>query len=244
MNFIMVKTTAITLLFALLLYDCTKNAPNRLEQLPASTTHIDFTNVLDTTKNFRALYYFYYFNGGGVATGDINNDGLIDIYFTANSKGSNKLYLNKGNLEFEDITQKAGVGGIADWSSGVTMVDINDDGYLDIYVASVNNLYGQKGHNALYINQKNNTFIEKSTDYGLDISTYTTQTAFFDYDADGDLDCYVLNQSLKPSENLRDTSFRHEYSEMAGDRLLRNDVVNLRRSQNQLVFTKAIWVMA
>ncbi|MEJ7681098.1 MAG: VCBS repeat-containing protein [Segetibacter sp.] len=98
------------------------------------------------------LYYLYYYNGGGVATGDINNDGLPDIYFTANSNGNNKLYLNKGDFKFEDITDKAGVTGTADWCSGVTMADVNGDGFLDIYVCAVSNAYGLKGRNQLYIN--------------------------------------------------------------------------------------------
>ncbi len=193
-------------------------------KLNPNDTNIDFINQLDSSKEHRALYYFYHYNGGGVSLGDINNDGLIDIYFTANSYGHNKLYLNKGNLTFEDITDKAHVSGIADWCTGANMVDINEDGYLDIYVSSVNKLYNFKGHNALYINNKNNTFTEASVKYGLDIATYCTQSAFFDYDNDGDLDCYILNQSQKPSENLRNASFRTEYSELAGDRLLRNDV--------------------
>ena len=117
--------------------------------LPSSSTNINFTNKLEAHKTFGILYYLYYYNGGGVATGDINNDGLPDIYFTANSNGDNKLYLNKGNFEFEDITEKAGVAGTADWCTGVTMADVNGDGFLDIYVSAVSQAFDLQGHNQL-----------------------------------------------------------------------------------------------
>ena len=159
-----------------------------------------------------------------MATGDINNDGLADIYFTANSKGNNKLYLNKGNFEFEDITEKAGVAGTADWCTGVTMADVNSDGYLDIYVSTVSSKYGLTGHNELFINNKNNTFTESSAQYGLNTSCFTTQSAFFDYDRDGDLDCYILNQSHHPHANIVDTINRRKYDSLSGDRLYRNDL--------------------
>ena len=121
-------------------------------------------------KLFNILYYLYYYNGGGVATGDVNNDGLPDLYFTANSKGNNKLYLNKGNFSFEDITASAGVAGISDWCSGVTMADVNGDGNLDIYVSAVSKSYDLNGHNQLFINNGNNTFTDKSIEYGLNFS--------------------------------------------------------------------------
>ncbi|MDE3213315.1 MAG: VCBS repeat-containing protein, partial [Bacteroidota bacterium] len=154
----------------------------------------------------------------------INNDGLPDIYFTSNSYGHNKLYLNKGNYQFEDITAKAGVAGTADWCTGATMVDINGDGLLDIYVCAVADHHGLKGHNMLFINNGNNTFTESAAKYGLDFSGFSTQAAFFDYDHDGDLDCYILNQSQYPSQNLVDTSHRRLFDKYAGDRLFRNDL--------------------
>jgi len=192
--------------------------------LPASSTNIHFVNKLEKHKGLNILYYLYYYNGGGVSTGDINNDGLPDIYFTANNKGGNKLYLNKGNFVFEDITDKAGVAGTADWCTGTVMADINGDGLLDIYVSTVSNKYGLKGHNELFINNGNATFTEKSKEYGLDLSCFTTQTAFFDYDHDGDLDCYVLNQSHHPHANIVDTSNRRGYDSLSGDRFYRNDL--------------------
>ena len=201
---------------------------NRTETLFASLspsqTGIHFENNLEKKKLFNILYFLYYYNGGGVATGDINNDGLTDIYFTANSKGNNKLYLNKGNFQFEDITEKAGVAGNSDWCSGVTMADVNSDGWLDIYVSSVNNRYGLKGHNELFINNKNGSFAERSKGYGLDFSGLTSQSAFFDYDHDGDLDCFIVNQSHHPHANIVDTINRLKYDSLSGDRLYRNDI--------------------
>jgi hypothetical protein len=197
---------------------------NVFKQLPASQTGIAFSNQLEEKPLFNILYYLYYYNGGGVATGDINNDGLTDIFFTANSKGNNKLYLNKGGFKFEDITVKAGVAGLSDWCTGVTMADVNADGFLDIYVSTVSQKFNLKGHNELYINNGNLTFRESSAEYGLNTSCLTTQSAFFDYDKDGDLDCYILNQSHHPHDNIVDTTHRRQYDSLSGDRLYRNDV--------------------
>jgi hypothetical protein len=211
--------------FCLLLCNSCKNKkPTLFESPPSSKTNIQFTNKLEKHKLFNILYYLYYYNGGGVATGDVNNDGLPDIYFTANNKGGNKLYLNKGNFTFEDITEKAGVAGKSDWCTGVTMADINADGFLDIYVSTVSGKYDLKGSNELYINNGNNTFSEKAEQYGLNTSCFTTQSAFFDYDRDGDLDCYILNQSHHPHANIVDTSNRRKYDTLSGDRLYRNDL--------------------
>jgi hypothetical protein len=189
----------------------------------AGQTHIDFVNRPEKHDRFSILYYLYYYNGGGVAIADINNDGLPDIYFTANSPGHNKLYLNKGNYEFEDITDKAGVAGSSDWCTGVTMADVNGDGLMDIYVCAIAQTHGLKGHNELFINNGNGTFTESAAQYGLDFSGFSTQAVFFDYDHDGDLDCYILNQSHSANSNIVDTSNRRRYDPFAGDRLYRND---------------------
>jgi enediyne biosynthesis protein E4 len=194
--------------------------------LPSSKTNISFTNNLPEREKLNILYYLYYYNGGGVATGDINNDGLPDIYFTANTKGNNKLYLNKGNFQFEDITDKAGVAGTSDWCSGVTMADINGDGYLDIYVSTVSKEYDLQGHNLLYINNGDGTFSERSKEYGLDFSGLSTQAVFFDYDHDGDLDCFLLNHSKKPHSNIVDTINRRKVDSVSGDRLYRNNLIS------------------
>ncbi|MBX3256813.1 MAG: VCBS repeat-containing protein [Chitinophagaceae bacterium] len=201
-----------------------KNKERKFSILPSSKTHITFENNLEKKKAFNILYYLYYYNGAGVAAGDINNDGLTDIYFAANSKGRNKLYLNKGNFQFEDITEKAKVQGTSDWCTGVTMTDINGDGFLDIYVSAIGGTKWTNGHNELFINNGDGTFTESSKQFGLDFSGYTTQAAFFDYDHDGDLDCYILNQSLDPVGNIVDTSLRKKFDAKAGDRLLRNDL--------------------
>jgi enediyne biosynthesis protein E4 len=214
----------VLILSSAMLLTCSKKEDVLFATLSAKETNITFSNILQKKKAFGILYYLYYYNGGGVAIGDINNDSLPDVYFTANSKGNNKLYINKGNFVFEDITEKAGVKGTADWCTGVTMADVNGDGLLDIYVSTVSNKYNLTGHNELYINNGNTTFTEKSVQYGLNTSCFTTQSAFFDYDLDGDLDCYILNQSHHPHENIVDTNNRKTYDTLSGDRLYRNDI--------------------
>jgi hypothetical protein len=204
-------------------FACKKQTVKPLfEQLPSSKTNIHFVNRINDTDRPGILDYLYYYNGGGVAVGDINNDGLPDIFFTSNQKGGNKLYLNKGNYHFEDITQKAGVAGTADWSTGVTMADVNNDGYLDIYVCAVAGKLGLKGHNMLYINNHDGTFTESSAAYGLDFSGYSTQAAFFDYNHDGLLDCFLLNQSDHSVAMYGDTSARHIVNKQAGSKLYLN----------------------
>jgi enediyne biosynthesis protein E4 len=220
----LIAASAITILAS-----CKGREKTLFESLPSSTTHIRFNNKLENKDMFNILYYLYYYNGGGVATGDINNDGLPDIYFTANSKGGNKLYLNKGSFNFEDITANAGVAGTADWCSGVTMADINADGFMDIYVAASSGHHGLKGHHELFINNQNGTFTESAAKYGLDFSGFGTQAVFFDYDRDGDLDCYLLNHSQKPNSNITDTSNRRKYDPLSGDRLYRNDISTLQK---------------
>jgi hypothetical protein len=192
------------------------------EKLPASKTHIDFTNQIKETPEFNILDYLYFYNGGGVASGDINNDGLVDLFFTSN-QGKNKLYLNKGNMEFEDISVKAGVEGFSDWKTGVTMADVNGDGLLDIYVCAVSNFKGMEGSNELYINNGDNTFTEKASEYGLDFTGFATQAAFFDYDKDGDLDCYLLNHAVHNTRSYDRVNTRMLKDNEAGDYLYRND---------------------
>src|SRR5687768_10246475 len=210
--------------FCLVLFFFLSNSCNRKEtlftSLSPSKTGIHFANNLENKKLFNILYFLYYYNGGGVSTGDINNDGLADIYFTANNRSGNKLYLNKGNFEFEDITEKAGVAGTSEWCTGSSMADVNGDGWLDIYVSAVNIEGKLQGRNELFINNKNGSFAESAAAYGLDLSAFTTQAAFFDYDRDGDLDCYILNQSHKANENIVDTINRRKFDSNAGDRLM------------------------
>src|SRR5688572_25191664 len=144
-----------------------KESDTLFTSLPASYTGIDFQNTLNSNKDFNIYTYRNFYNGGGVAIGDINNDGLPDIFFTANML-SNKLYLNKGNFVFEDITEKAGIGKKGKWSTGVSMADVNGDGLLDIYVCNSGDVKGEFRQNELYINNGNLNFTEKAHEYGLD----------------------------------------------------------------------------
>ncbi|GAB3033785.1 VCBS repeat-containing protein [Spirosoma pulveris] len=194
------------------------------ESLDSTKTGVGFVNKLVPTEKLNILDYLYFYNGGGVSAGDINNDGLTDLYFVSN-QGKNKLYLNKGNFKFEDITAKAGVEGFADWQTGSTMADVNGDGLLDIYVCAVGNFRGQEGSNELYINNGDNTFTEKAADYGLDFTGFSTQAAFFDYDHDGDLDCYLLNHAIHTSRSYDRVSARNLRNNESGDYLYENQTV-------------------
>jgi hypothetical protein len=172
---------------------CSKGNPDALfTKLESSQTGIDFQNEVANGENMNIFKYRNFYNGGGVAIGDINNDGLADVFFTSNL-GENKLYLNKGDLKFEDITTKSGVNGKKAWSTGVVMVDINGDGFLDIYVCDAGSNIDAIRKSQLYINNGNSTFTEKAAEYNLADTGITTHAAFFDYDKDGDLDCYILN---------------------------------------------------
>ncbi|HEX6135869.1 MAG TPA: VCBS repeat-containing protein [Longimicrobiales bacterium] len=195
-------------------------SPPLFELLPGEQTGITFANELPEHTDFNILNYLYYYNGGGVAAGDIDNDGLPDLYFTSNL-GPNRLYRNLGDYRFEDVTERAGVAGAGGWTSGVTMADVDGDGNLDIYVSGVSYL-AMHGRNILYINDGDGTFTDRTEQYGLAQSGYGTQAAFFDYDGDGDLDVYLLNHSVHTERGVsaRPQRTRHP---RAGDRLLRND---------------------
>lgn len=190
--------------------------------LSSSETGIEFENLLTLDERFDVFRYRNYYNGGGVAIGDINNDGLPDIYLTANCS-TNKLFLNKGNLQFEDITGSAGVGGTKSWSTGVAMADVNGDGYLDIYVCNSGDIEGDDKENELFINNGNLTFSERAAEFGLADQGFSTHAAFFDFDKDGDLDCYLLNNSFRPIATLGYRNVRHIRDDKGGDKLFRND---------------------
>ncbi|MEY4963955.1 MAG: putative adhesin [Bacteroidota bacterium] len=209
-------------LAALLFIGCSKNKNQLFEKLSPDVSNVKFLNQLDESKNISILDYLYYYNGGGVALGDINNDGLVDIYFTSN-QGKNKLYLNKGGNKFEDISVKAGVEGESDWQTGSIMADVNGDGYLDIYVCAVVGIHGFEGHNELYINNKDNTFTESASEYGLDIDNYSTSAAFFDYDNDGDLDMYLLNHAVHSEVSYGKADIRNKRNYETGDKLFQNN---------------------
>jgi hypothetical protein len=196
-------------------------SPTLFELLSPATTGVTFRNDLPEQAEFNVLNYLYYYNGGGVAAGDIDGDGLPDLYFTSNV-GPDKLYLNKGNYRFEDVTQRAGVAGPPGWTTGVTMADVNGDGRTDIYVSAVSYLT-MKGRNVLYINNGNRTFTDRTDQFGLGHVGYSTQAAFFDYDGDGDLDMYLLNHSTHTERGASSEPQRNVRHPRAGDRLFRND---------------------
>src|SRR5210317_1906873 len=185
-----------------LLFSCNSDtAKQGLFTLKDDSCRITFQNTLKYTEALNPYTYRNFYNGGGLALGDINNDGLIDIYFSGNIV-ANQLYLNKGDFKFENITDKAGVACKGVWSSGVTFVDINYDGYLDIYVCKAGPPSEDSNrHNELFINNGDLTFTEQSKDYGLDIIGLAVQANFFDFDKDGDLDCYLLSNSIKSVGN-------------------------------------------
>ncbi len=198
----------------------------RFALLTSSKTGLDFENPLTQTSEFNVFNYMYFFNGGGVAAADFNQDGLPDLYFTANM-ASNKLFLNKGSLTFEDVTEDAKVAGEGSWKTGVTVVDINQDGLLDIYVSQMGDYQTAKGKNQLFVCQSIENgipvFEEKASAYGLDLVVFGTQATFFDYDLDGDLDLYLLNHSLHANGTFGQRKAFAEEHPQAGDRLYRND---------------------
>ncbi|MEJ7738250.1 MAG: VCBS repeat-containing protein [Chitinophagaceae bacterium] len=190
--------------------------------LEPEKTGIDFVNEVVDGENFNILTYRNFYNGGGVAIGDINNDSLPDLYFTANQK-DNRLYLNKGNFVFVDITEKAGVGGNMAWSTGVTMADVNNDGLLDIYVCNSGDVDGDRKKNELFINNGDLSFSEKGKEYNLDNEGYSTHAAFFDYDQDGDVDCYILNNSFRDPAKIELYRQVRQKPSPGGHKLMRND---------------------
>lgn len=203
------------------LASCQSDAP-LFKKLDPDETGIRFVNQITETETDNVLNYEYFYNGGGVAAADFNNDGLIDLYFTAN-QGEDKLYLNQGNLVFEDRTAAAGIRWNGEWKTGVTVVDINQDGWQDIYVSVSGNVNRPElRRNKLYINNQNETFSEKAAEYGLDNASYTTQTAFFDYDRDGDLDAYLLNHNVKDFTRFDVEAIHFMRDSLAGDKLLQN----------------------
>ena len=219
------------LFFIVVLISCNHPSEKTLFTL-IENSNINFENKLTETEGFNVFKYRNFYNGGGVAVGDLNNDGLPDVFFTAN-QGSNKLYLNKGNFLFEDISAKAGFGEKKEWSTGVVLVDINDDGWLDIYVCNAGNMLAPAlRKNQLFINNHNLTFTESAKQYGLDNDGYSTQASFFDYDLDGDLDCFLVNNSPIPANTLNYANMRDlpeaqwpvaDFLKGGGDHLYRND---------------------
>ncbi len=200
--------------------------PTLFSDVSADSTHVLFSNTLKETERWNLVQYLYFYNGAGVATADFDNDGKCDLFFVANM-GESKLYRNKGNLQFEDVSQKANIGGAQnDWKTGVTVVDINADGWLDLYVCAVSGTLRPgltlKGKNQLFVNNHDGTFTDRAAEYGLDATGLCTQAAFFDYDGDGDLDCYLLRHSVHSARSYRPVSARMDDDPMSSDVLYRN----------------------
>lgn len=204
------------------------NLPPAFEVLEQSKTGIDFVNQLKPTGAFNMFKYMYFYNGAGVAAADFNKDGLIDVFFAAN-QGENKLYMNQGGMHFKDITKSSGIVQDGSWSTGVSVVDINHDGLLDIYVCRVGKYETLKGHNLLLIctaidKEGIPHFEDQSKQYGLDFSGFSTQAAFFDMDQDGDLDMFLLNHSVHQNGTFAPrANYMGTFSDVSGDRIYRND---------------------
>ncbi len=207
------------------------DGPLLFDLMPAASTGVAFNNEVVNSSDFNIFNYRNFYNGGGVAIGDVNNDGLADIFLTANM-GPNKLYLNRGDWKFEDVSATAGIELADKWSTGVAMVDLNADGWLDIYVCNAGFQKGSDQKNSLFINNQDGTFREAAAEYGLDDEGYSTHVAFFDYDLDGDLDAYILNNSFIPVNTLNYSNNRELYArdwkvrdflKGGGDKLMRND---------------------
>ena len=206
--------------------DQTSNSQGMFEFLSSKNTGVDFVNSIENTSSLNILNYLYFYNGAGVAVGDFNNDGFPDIYFTANQT-QDKLYLNTGDFKFEDITEKSLAINNSGWTTGVTTVDINNDGLLDIYVCKVGKYRTIKGTNLLFVNQGTDengvpTFKEEAQKYGLNISSFSTQASFFDYDQDNDLDLFLLNHSVHPNRTYGKGAKRKIKDDLSGDRLYEN----------------------
>ncbi|WP_229254690.1 VCBS repeat-containing protein [Dyadobacter linearis] len=188
--------------------------------MSSSETGIAFENTITNSEEFNIFNYRNFYNGGGVAIGDINNDNLPDVYLIAN-QGDNKLFLNKGNFQFEDITAKAGVVGTKSWSTGATFADVNGDGLLDLYVCNAGR--SEERANELFINKGDGTFTDQAKEYGLADGGYSTHAAFFDFDKDGDLDMFLLNNSFTPVGRLAYANIRNQRDKEGGHKLFRND---------------------
>lgn len=213
--------TLVAVCLTLLVCD-TARAQALFESLSPSKTGIHFKNILEESPTANVLTYEYFYNGGGVAVGDINNDGLDDIYFTGNMK-PNALYLNQGNFQFKEIAASAGVSCENGWKTGVTMADIDHDGFLDLYVCYSGKGDPERRRNKLFINNGDLTFTEKAAEYGLDDAGHTTHASFFDYDRDGDLDMYLLNHNVVVIREFEFASAKKTRHPYAGDKLYRND---------------------
>ena len=205
------------------LFSCTSEKETLFSELNPDDTGVKFRNDLVETNEKNVLSYIYFYNGGGVAAGDLNNDGLADLIFTGNQTG-NKFYLNKGDMTFEDVSRAAGLEDQTAWSTGVVLVDINNDGWKDIYICRSGDSNADNRKNLLYINNQDNTFTEQGASYGLDDSGYSTHATFLDYDKDGDLDMFLLNHSIHYFQVDNEfTRLRNRVDKNFGSKLYQNN---------------------
>ncbi len=235
---------SILLLWALLLQGCKpgkKTGDPLFEVLTSQRTGLNFSNNLTYDSQFNLFKYIYFYNGSGLGAGDFNNDGLVDLFFGSN-QAQNKLYLNTGNLKFKDVTTEAKIPQDGGWTTGISIVDINNDELPDIYICRVGNYETLHSKNQLLINQgldKNGilTFVDKAHEYGLDFSGFSTQAVFFDYDMDGDLDMFLLNHSVHENGTFQPRNkFLDTYNAVSGDRLFRNNLLASSDSNsNQII---------
>lgn len=216
--------------FFILISACGKSNDNKsflFETLDNHKTGLHFSNKLTPSEQFNMFHYMYFYNGAGVGAGDFNNDGLVDLFFASNQE-HNKLFLNEGKLHFKDVTEKASIPQDKGWSTGVSVVDVNNDGLLDIYICKVGNYEILKSKNQLLVclGIKNGVpyYADEAEKYGLDFSGFSTQAVFFDYDLDGDLDMFLLNHAVHQNGSFAPRkNFTGTYDKLSGDRFYRNE---------------------
>jgi enediyne biosynthesis protein E4 len=232
--------------YLVVLFSCNNNNSSNtkpiFKTLTASQTGLQFSNTLTPSSELNLLTYMYYYNGAGAAAADFNNDGLVDLFFCAN-QSTNKIFLNKGKMQFTDVTQQTKIPNDGGWNTGASVIDINNDGLLDIYVSRVGNYKILKSKNQLLVctgltKDSIPMYEDKAAEYGLDLSVFGTQAAFLDYDADGDLDVFLLTHSVNHDGNYAPRkNFENTFDSLAGQKMLRNDIIKLPNGTGTIKFT-------
>ena len=211
---------------------CTCDRAQQKLFIARTDTGVTSANQLRETEDFNIVEYLYYYNGGGVAATDISGDGLPDLYFT-NNQGPNKYYINEGNFRFRDATEEGGVAGAGDWSTGVSIIDVDGNGLNDIYVCNVSGYKGLTGRNELFLQNEDGSFTESAADFGLDLPGFNTQAYWFDYDLDGDPDLYLARHSVHNDATYGTAQGRYLPDSLAGDKLFRNELSNYSKVRSR-----------